>query len=141
MRKRLESYKSMQEEIRELRHKLEHLYGSESLIANDTILDYRSGYPVPQSVVGYDFDKEYRLAARYRNRISRLEKECAETEEFVEAIPDSLTRRIFRMHYLEGRSQKDIAKAVHLDRSTVGKKICRFFSLRSGYIDSLQTFH
>lgn len=122
MRKKLESYKSMQEEIGELKYKLEHLHCNESLITSDTILDYRSGYPVPQSVVGYDFDKEYRLAVRYQNRINRLEKECAEAEEFVEAIPDSLTRRIFRMHYLEGRSQKNIAKAVHMDKSSVSKK-------------------
>ena len=41
----------------------------------------------------------------------------------MEAIPDSLTRRIFRMCFIDGRKQKDVARAVHLDRSRISRKI------------------
>ncbi len=122
-KQQLEAYRSMKEEITELKYKLAHLGQGDSLIGNDVIMDYRSGYPVPQSVVGYDFEKEWRIKTRYRERIARLEKLCQEVEEFIENIYDSRTRRIFRMYYIDGKKQKEIAKLIHMDRSTVSRKI------------------
>ena len=54
---RLEEYKSKKDEIRELQQKLDNLGKGDSLIGNDTILDYQTGYPRPQSIVGYDYLK------------------------------------------------------------------------------------
>lgn len=122
-KERLEAYKSNKEEIRELRYKLDHLGEGDSLIGNDVIKDYRTGYPRPQSVVGYDYDKEDRLRTAYQARIQKLEAECAAVELWIEEIPDSLTRRIFRMYYIDGLSQKAVAQKVHLDRSSISKKI------------------
>lgn len=122
-KERLEAYQSMQEEVRELKYKLQHLGEGESMVDSSTINDYRSGYPVPQAVVGVDWDKVDRLYDRYMNRIAKLQKECNLVEEYIESIEDSVTRRIFRMYYLEGMSQKDVGVAVHIDRSRVSRKI------------------
>ena len=127
-RKRLEDYRSEKAEIAELKHKLAHLGEGDSLIGNDTIFDYRSGYPKPQAVVGYDYDREPKLRDTYRKRIEKLEQQCAEVEQWVEAIPDSLTRRIFRMYFLEGIKQKKIAKSVHLSQSKISEKISDFLN-------------
>ena len=54
-KKKLEDYRSKKAEIKELQYKLSHLGAGDSLIGNDVIMDYRKGYPIPQSVVGYDF--------------------------------------------------------------------------------------
>ena len=128
-REQLESYRSMKEEIDELKYKLAHLADGDSLVGNDVIMDYRSGYPVPQSVVGYDYEKYHRLKDRYQKRIIGLQKETEAVEEFVEGISDSLTRRIFRMQYIEGMTQKKIAETVHLERSSVSKKIEAFLKV------------
>lgn len=125
-KQQLESYRSMKEEIAELKYDLNHLGQDDSLIGNDVIMDYRSGYPVPQSVVGYDFEKEWRIKTRYREKIAQLEKLCLEVEEFIENIPDSMTRRIFRLYYLDGKKQKEIARLVHMDRSRISRKIDDF---------------
>ena len=125
-RERLEGYRSCREEIRELQYKLAHLGEGDSMMGNDVILDYQTGFPRPQSVVGYDHEKEERLRRTYESRIAKLRAECAEVEQWVESIPDSLTRRIFRMYFLEGRSQKQIGKIVHLDRSRISRKIDEF---------------
>lgn len=42
-KERLEDYKSKKAETLELRHKLEHVGDGDSLIGNDTILDYKKG--------------------------------------------------------------------------------------------------
>ena len=120
----LMSYRSKKAEIRELTAIIENRYRDDSLIGNDVILDYSKSYPpIPQGVVGFDIAKYNRLQDRDRRRKEKLEKECAEIEDFIEGIEDSLTRRIFRRIFIEGRRQKDVAKAVHLDRSRVSRKI------------------
>ena len=128
-RERLEGYRSCREEIQELQYKLDHLGEGDSLIGNDVIMDYRDGFPRPQSVVGYDYDKYERLRKAYEIRIVKLQAECAEVELWIEAIPDSLTRRIFRMYYIDGMRQSHIAKKVHLSQAEVSKKISRFLKL------------
>lgn len=120
----LMSYRSKKEEIRELTAIIENRYRDDSLIGNDVILDYSKSYPpIPQGVVGFDLAKYRRLQDRDRYRKEQLEKECAEIEDFIEGIEDSLTRRIFRMTFIDGEKQKAVAKVVHLDRSRVSRKI------------------
>lgn len=119
----LQGYRSKKAEIQELDYILKNRWRDEGLIGNDVIFDYSKGYPMPQSVVGFDQKKYERLQDRDQRRKERLEQECTEIEAFVENINDSLTRRIFRMMYIQGRKQKEIAKQVHIDQSTVSKKI------------------
>lgn len=126
---RLKAYRSEKEEIQELRYKLNHLGDGESMIGNSTIMDYQKGYPRPQSVIGYDHEREERLRNTYLNRIGKLTKRCEEVENWVEAIPDSLTRRIFRMYYLEGKTQQQISKRVHIHQSNASRKIEEYLKL------------
>lgn len=123
----LEQYRSCKEEIKELDYLLEHLHESENMVGNDVIMDYQKGYPRPQSVVGFDQEKYHRRRERYQKRKEKLVEECEEAEKFVEAIPDSLTRRIFRMYFILGMSQQCIAKKIHLTQAAVSKKINGYF--------------
>lgn len=126
----LMSYRSKKAEIRELTVMIENRYRDDSLIGNDVILDYSKSYPpIPQGVVGFDLAKYRRLQDRDRYRKEQLEKECAEIEDFIEGIEDSLTRRIFRMTFIDGEKQRKVAKAVHLDRSVVSRKINNFLKV------------
>lgn len=128
-REQLERYLSQKEEIRELRYKLEHLGEGDSLVGNSTIFDYSTGFPRPQAVIGYDYEKERRLRAQYSTRLSKLRYDCEETEQWVEDIPDSQTRRIFRMYFIDGETYRQIARKMHMDKSTVGRKIDNFLKV------------
>lgn len=119
----LQGYRSKKDEILELDYILKNRWRDEGLIGNDVIFDYSKGYPMPQGVVGFDKEKYDRLQDRDQRRKEQLEQECVEIEEWVEAITDSITRRIFRMCFVEGRKQKAVAKAVHLDQSRVSRRI------------------
>lgn len=125
-RERLAAYRSNKAEILELDYMLQNRWKSDTMIGNDVVFDYSKGYPMPQSVVGFDQEKYERLQDRDLKRKERLEKECEEVEQFVEAIQDSMTRRIFRIYYIDGRvsvNQEEVSKKVHLERSTISKKI------------------
>ena len=128
-REQLERYRSQKEEIRELRYKLLHLGEGDSLIGNSTIFDYSNGFPRPQAVVGYDYKKESSLRERYSTNLEKLQQDCNETEQWVETIPDSQMRRIFRMYYLDGETQQKIGERLHIERSTVSKKIEAFLKV------------
>lgn len=128
-REQLEQYRSKKAEIRELEYRLQHLGEGDSMIGNSTVMDYRSGHPRPQVVVGVDWKRYDNAKIRYEHRKEKLQADCEEIEEFVEGIKDSLTRRIFRMYYIDGISQENVAKAVHMHRSSVSKKISDFLQL------------
>ena len=132
----LQSYRSKKDEIVELDWWLNNRWRSETMIGNDVIFDYSKGYPMPQSVVGFDQQKYERAQDHDLRKKQELEKECAEIEDFIANISDSITRRIFRMSFIDGRKQKDVAKAVHLDRSSVSKKIDGYLQLSHNSHDS-----
>lgn len=84
---------------------------------------------MPQCVVGFDQEKYKRLQDRDLKRKKVLEQECKEVEQFVDAIPDSLAHRIFRKLFIDGRkpvTQEQVAKSVHLDRSSISKIVDRY---------------
>lgn len=126
-RERLEAYKSNAEEIKELRHKLAHLGEGDSLIGNDVIFNYQTGFPMPQAVVGYDYELGAKRRKRYKTQIAKLEVEQDCIEEWVFRIRDSRTRRIFQMYFLEGLTQEKIAQKMHTDQSRISRKIDHFF--------------
>lgn len=132
-REQLESYRSKRDEIQELRYKLNHLDDDGSMIGHSTILNGNYYPPKPETVVGYDYEKSTRLRNRYTNCIAKLQKECEEIEEWIEQIPESLTRRIFRMVFIESMKQQQVAKKVHLSQSSISEKISNF--LKSDKID------
>ena len=98
-KKRLEAYRSNKAEIEELKLRLAGLASDEGLVGNSVIMDYRTGYPRPQTVVGFDYDLYEKRKARWAKRLAQLQKEVNEVEEWIEAIPDGMTRRCFRMVY------------------------------------------
>ena len=125
-RERLAAYRSNKEEILELDYVLNNRWRSDTMIGNDVIFDYRKGYPMPQSVTGFDRDKYERLQDRDLRRMEKLKRENEEIEKFVDNIQDGVTHRIFRIYFIDGRrsiSQNKVAKKVHIDRSRVSRKI------------------
>jgi len=128
-KERLIEYRSNKAEIQELKYKLAHLGEGDSLIGNDVILDYTKGYPRPQSVVGRDDKRQQALQERWTKRIVKLETECMAVEAWIEAIPDSVARRIFRMCYEDGLTQQQIARKLHMDQSNISKKISKFLKM------------
>lgn len=67
-------------------------------------------------------------------RRQQVNKKIIETERFIQDIPDSLTRQIFELCFLEGKQQKDVAKILHIDRSYVSKKITSYLNFHTIHI-------
>lgn len=120
---RLGQYLSLKAELRELQEQLRHVGDGDSLIGHDVINDYRTGYAHPQAVIGPDWENLSKKVERFTKMIDKIRKECEEIECFIDDIPDSHLRRIFRMRYVEGKSQRIIARKLNLDQSRISRKI------------------
>ncbi len=129
-RKRLEQYQSNKAEIKELRYKLQHLGEGDSLIGNDVVFDYQTGYPRAQAIVGYDYELEAKRKKRYTDQIAKLELDQDQIEAWVFAIRDSRTRRIFQMYFLEGLTQEKVGRKMYMDKATVSRKINDYIKLQ-----------
>ena len=125
-REDFEAYKSKKEEIQELKYKLKHVADNDAGVGVSVINDYRSGFPHPQAVVGCDYSVIQKRKELYSRRIAKLTVECEAVEEYIESMEDSFMRRILRLYYIEGLTQKEIGKKVHLDRSSISLKINNF---------------
>ena len=92
--------------------------------------DYRTGKGIPKSRSEYDYDhlEVKRLKKRLRKKVARLAKLMADAEAFIDSIEDSDMRVILRSYYINGLTQEKIALLMHYDRSTVSKRLDRFWA-------------
>ncbi len=131
-KERLEAYRSNKTAILSLEYVLNTRWKSDTMIGNDVVFDYSTGYPIPQNVVGFDQEKYQRLQERDRKRKKKLEEECEEIEQFIESIEDTQLHSIFRMYYIDGVypvNQAQVAKQMHMERSSISKKIDKYLQL------------
>lgn len=119
----LKAYRSEKAEIRELGEKLRAPLGSAEFYGTSVIKDYKTGYPRPQAVSGYDLEAERAARYRWAKKKAILERRCWEVEEYIDSIPDSRTRRVFRFYFEDGRTENQIGRIMHMERSLVSKII------------------
>ena len=105
-RKILENYRKYKREIPYLEAELQEMREGDAGIGNSTIFDYRSGYPQPQSVVGFDWP----LYERRCQILERRKDQVQAAEEWINAIPEGQVRCVFRMRYIDGMSWVHIAE-------------------------------
>ena len=105
-RKLLGNYRKYKREILYLAAELQEMREGDAGIGHSTIFDYRSGYPQPQSVVGFDWPLyEHRCQV-----LERRKKQVKAVETWINAIPEGQVRCVFRMRYIDGMSWVRIAE-------------------------------
>lgn len=69
-----------------------------------------------------------------RERRQLVERKIIELEQFIKEIPDSLTRQIFELYFQDGKRQQDVAEQLHIERSSVSKKITAYIKFHTNHI-------
>lgn len=67
-----------------------------------------------------------RIKKKRRDEVNAL---LLEIESFIAAIPDSDTRQIFELTYIDGLKQREVAEQVGMERSNVSKRIDSYLKL------------
>lgn len=104
-RKLLDNYRKTKKEIPMLEAELQDMQEGDNGFGNSTIFDYQTGYPRPQSVVGFDWP----LYESRKKALDRKRSEVMAVEKWINFIEDGQTRCVFRMFYIDGMSWDKIA--------------------------------
>ena len=105
-RKLLRNYQKYKRELPFLKAELEEMLTTDAGIGSSVILDYQTGYPRPQSVVGFDFD----LYEHRKRVLERRKEQVKAVEQWINAIEDGQVRCVFRLRYINGMSWVKIAE-------------------------------
>lgn len=104
-RKLLEKYRKLKKEIPILELELQEMVQGHNGFGNSVVLDYRTGKPRPQSVVGFD----WMLYERRRQVLEGKRAQVTAVEDWISAIEHGQTRCVFRMFYIDGLTWEKIA--------------------------------
>ena len=136
-KEKLKQYIPLKKELKMLDKKLEKLYARQENIPE--VLGKVTGssadfpYAEVRTTVKMSEPKENdaikRLIRIKEKRKEEVNKLLVEIEEFIAGIPDSITRQIFELTYIDGKKQREVADIVCLERSSISKKIDGYLHL------------
>ena len=89
-KKMLEEYRKTKADIPILQAELENMRQGEAGIGTSVIMDYKKGYPRPQSVSGFDWP----LYERRQKALQKKQENCQAVERWIEEIEDGRTRTL-----------------------------------------------
>lgn len=104
-RKLLDEYRKLKRQIPALEYELKEMWDTDKGIGNSTVFDYQTGYPRPQSVVGFDQEKYNRR----KEALSKKKEKVRTIEKWIDAIEDGQVRCVFRMFYINNMTWEKIA--------------------------------
>ena len=140
----LVQYCDMKEEIKDIRAKIKKLdkFLENPPIVSDTVRGTRkNGTTGPIKITGIPdpmYARRRRLRERYQQLLERKEVELLElicqAEEYIQTIPKSELRIMFRLYYIDGHNYVGVARRMcsmfprrRYTEESVRKKITRFF--------------
>ncbi len=136
-RKTLEEYQLMEQRIRTKRVRIEKLKAMAVQLEHGFVRGSNQEFPYePRSfhVSGYNIQADERQRQRVYNLKESLEKDVAQTqqrrlevEEFIEGITDVTDQLIFSYIFLEGLTQEQTARKLHMDQSRISRRISKYF--------------
>lgn len=133
----LVQYSDIQEELKQMRTDIQKTEDSiAKLVEEGTTCDKVKGGPGGLQgfkIEGFpiaEFERRKRILKNKVNRLQEKENELLEMTEkievFIENISISRDRRIFRGICFENKTQQQLAKELHIDRSLVSKIISKY---------------
>ena len=115
---RLRQYRSIIQEIRELTESINKLKANDVVQGSDPEFPY-----IKHNIRVTGPEQSDKLLALYQLKRAELQAERIKLEAWINNIPDSETRRIFRYRYIEGWSWQKISFRIgHGDESVPRKK-------------------
>lgn len=129
-KKLLDQYRKLKQEIPILELELKMMRNTDSGLGNDTIFDYQTGYPRPQSVVGFDqirYDRREKVLERKKEKVKAMDL-------WIDEIEDGQTRCVFKMFYRQGMTWKAIAKQIGMPHNEDYPRVC----IRDAYLKKMK---
>lgn len=115
MKKLLSQYQDLVQEIKDLENRIKRLEERTVKIERDTVKGSSRHFPYTERkfvIEGYSI-KDLNRLSELKNLLLKRKLKCEEMkleiEKFISEIPDSLTRQIFQLRYIDGLTWQRIA--------------------------------
>lgn len=130
-------YSDLQEEIKTIREDVQKTEDSiAKLLEEGTVIDKVAGgfggiqgFKI-EGLPIREYDRRKKILRNKANKLAEKENDLLEMaesiEDFINAIPVSRDRRIFRMIYFDNMTQQQVANKLFIDRSYVSKIIDKY---------------
>jgi len=126
----LNQYTDIQQEIKELEHRIQRLRNKRNDRLTDTAVGSSPEFPYNEriyTISGFNLEdsneKLDRLEQLLKKRIQKCEDMKEEIEKFIDNIEDSRTRRVFTLRYIEGLTWLQIARRIERYDESYPRKI------------------
>lgn len=136
----MKQYMDLQQEIADLNEDIGNVEQAlEDILALGTVKDsvrggmggverfHVEGFPVRE------YDRKIKSLRTKQLRLKTRENElidlCEEIEHYIDCIPDSRDRKVFRRYFLKGQTQQQIAREMYIDQSRISRIITKYASL------------
>lgn len=104
----LETYPKLCKDIPLLEAEIRNMKEGDNGLGNDTVFDYRTGYPRPQPVIGFNWE----LYEKRQAQLERMKQRKARIETWIEEIDDVTTRNVIKYKYQQEKEWLEIAKLI-----------------------------
>jgi DNA-directed RNA polymerase specialized sigma24 family protein len=135
----LNQYRAIKNEIEDLEFRIKQLQAQKLQVYTTKVKGSLSEFPYIEAnfnVTGPDYDEQDRrfnriaeLERKKRDKQSELIEKEHEIHDFVYSIQSSELRQILVLTYVDGLTQSEIGRRLHMDQSNVSKKLSDFFKV------------
>lgn len=114
-RRRLKSFPRLLHDIQVIKSNIEEMCAPnmDAGLGHSVIMDYSTGYPRPQAVVGFDRERYDRL----RQQLAGKEDEAGFIAKWIGEIEDPITRHVFELKYESNMCWDDVARKMGYGQS------------------------
>lgn len=132
----LNQYRAIQTEIDDLSFRIGQLSEKKVQVMTDKVKGSTKYFPYTEvnfNVTGVDQEgywknqnRIHELKCKRENKKAELLQKESEMHDFIYSIKDSQIRQIFILRFIDGLHFEAIGKRLHMDRTTVAKKISKY---------------
>ena len=132
----LNQYRAIQTEIDDLNFRIGQLSEKKVQVMTDKVKGSTKYFPYTEvnfNVTGVDQagywknqNRINKLKHKREDKKAELIQKESEMHDFIYSIQDSLIRQIFILRFIDGLPYEAIGKRLHMDRTTVAKKISKY---------------
>ncbi len=136
----LKQYSDLQKEIKELEQRIERVKNKKVQVVTDTVKGSSRHFPYIErsfAITGLEEDKREQQLEKLNSILYKRRAKCTEMkleiEEFINTIPDSRTRRVFSLRYIDGLNWLQIARKIERYDESYPRKV-----IHDKYLENLK---
>lgn len=118
IKKRLHTYRSLYEELEQIKERLDEMENSQDMVKSVVISDMPKGNIVDKDMIGRLLSRIEELRKQYNEKLDKMLCELHYIEMLIDSLEEPIERRLMRKRYVEGKEWSVIAKEMFFSQET-----------------------